>query len=391
MNLKQSFSLAIKSIMGSKLRSFLTMLGIIIGVASVIILTSIVNGLTSEVVSIFDELGTNLITVSVQGRGSNRTVDPEDMIDLVAENSDVLSYVSPNVTLMGTVKSDSESLSGKTVTGVSDEFDEIRSLNVTDGRFLTYMDVENKNRVCVVGTYIVNELFDGQDALGESISINGKRFTIAGILEEKADGEENSSDDVIYVPYTIAQKMSFTGRASSYYFAAVNADVSAEAVEVIEAALYKVFQNENSYNVTAMAEMMDSMNEITGMMSTALAGIAGISLLVGGIGIMNIMLVSVTERTREIGIRKSLGATPWDIMSQFVVEAVTTGAMGGLLGIILGIAVSLAVRFFGIYSAVSSGWIVVSFSFSVLIGIIFGYFPAKKAAGLNPIEALRYD
>lgn len=391
MNLKQSFSLALKSIMGSKLRSFLTMLGIIIGVASVIILTSIVNGLTSQVVSIFDEMGTNLITVNVQGRGSNRTVDPEDMQKIVDENSELLCYVSPNVTLSGTVKADSESLTGKTITGVSEDFDIIRSLNVESGRFISYMDVENKSHVCVIGTYIQKELFDGQDALGENISVNGKRFTVIGVLEEKADSEERSGDDCIYIPYSLALKMSFMGRVTNYYFASVDAAVSEEAVSAIKTALYKVFQNESSYSVTAMAEMMESMNEITGMLSTALAGIAGISLLVGGIGIMNIMLVSVMERTREIGIRKSLGATPWDIMSQFVVEAVTTGALGGLLGILFGVAVSLVVRLFNISSVIDPFWLMISFSFSVIIGVIFGYFPAKKAANLNPIEALRYD
>lgn len=391
MNLKQSFSLALKSILGSKLRSFLTMLGIIIGVASVIILTSIVNGLTSEVVSMFDEMGTTLITVNVQGRGSNRTVEPEDMQTIVDENSDVLAYVSPNVTTMGTVKSDADNLERKTISGVSEDFDDIRSLNVTDGRFLSYMDMENKSHVCVIGTFIQKKLFDGQDALGESISVNGKRFTIVGVLEEKADSEEGTSDDCVYIPYTLAQKMSYNGRVSSYYFSTRTADDSDAAVNAIKDALYKVFRNENLYQVTSMAEIADTMNEITGMLSTALAGIAGISLLVGGIGIMNIMLVSVMERTREIGIRKSLGATPWDIMSQFVVEAITTGALGGVLGIVLGVVVSLVVRMFGVFSVIDPVWVLVSFSFSVIIGIIFGYFPAKKAAGLNPIEALRYD
>ena len=367
------------------------MLGIIIGVASVIILTSIVNGLTSEVVSMFDEMGTTLITVNVQGRGSNRTVEPEDMQTIVDENSDVLAYVSPNVTTMGTVKSDADNLERKTISGVSEDFDDIRSLNVTDGRFLSYMDMENKSHVCVIGTFIQKKLFDGQDALGESISVNGKRFTIVGVLEEKADSEEGTSDDCVYIPYTLAQKMSYNGRVSSYYFSTRTADDSDAAVNAIKDALYKVFRNENLYQVTSMAEIADTMNEITGMLSTALAGIAGISLLVGGIGIMNIMLVSVMERTREIGIRKSLGATPWDIMSQFVVEAITTGALGGVLGIVLGVVVSLVVRMFGVFSVIDPVWVLVSFSFSVIIGIIFGYFPAKKAAGLNPIEALRYD
>ena len=391
MNIKQAASLALKSIMGNKLRSFLTMLGIIIGVASVIILVSIVNGLTSNVVSIFDELGTNLITVNVGGRGSNRSVDPSDMQEIVNNNTDCLMYVSPNVTLMGTVKSDSDSLDNKTVTGVSEDFDEIRVLTVENGRFFTYMDVADKSRVCVIGTYLQKELFDGQNALGESIKINGKKFEVVGVLEEKADSEEGSSDDVIYIPYTIAQKMSWNGRVTMYFFSATDTDHSEKAVSVIKSALYKVFQNENAYTVMAMAEMIDQINEITGMMSTALAGIAGISLLVGGIGIMNIMLVSVTERTREIGIRKSLGATPWDIMSQFVVEAITTGALGGVIGILLGVAISFAVTLFNISSKISFPAIVISFSFSVIIGIVFGYFPAKKAARLNPIEALRYD
>ncbi|MBE7060881.1 MAG: FtsX-like permease family protein [Ruminococcaceae bacterium] len=389
--MKQAASLALKSIMSNKLRSFLTMLGIIIGVASVIILVSIVNGLTSNVVSIFDELGTNLITVNVGGRGSNRSVDPSDMQEIVNNNTDCLMYVSPNVTLMGTVKSDSDSLDNKTVTGVSEDFDEIRVLTVENGRFFTYMDVADKSRVCVIGTYLQKELFDGQNALGESIKINGKKFEVVGILEEKADSEEGSSDDVIYIPYTIAQKMSWNGRVTMYFFSATDTDHSEKAVSVIKSALYKVFQNENAYTVMAMAEMIDQINEITGMMSTALAGIAGISLLVGGIGIMNIMLVSVTERTREIGIRKSLGATPWDIMSQFVVEAITTGALGGVIGILLGVAISFAVTLFNISSKISFPAIVISFSFSVIIGIVFGYFPAKKAARLNPIEALRYD
>ncbi len=391
MNIKQSFSLAIKSIMGSKLRSFLTMLGIIIGVAAVIILTSVVNGMTNQVVSIFDEMGTNLISVNIMGRGSNRTVDPDDMQKIVDENMEYISYVSPEVKLTGTVKSDADNLERKSISGVSEQYDEIKSLTLKDGRFLSYMDENKRNQVCVIGTYIQKELFDGQSALGESISINGKRFTVVGVLEEKADSKEASSDDIIYIPYTIAMKMSNMARVTTYSFASKDADSSETATEIIEKALHKVFENDTSYLVIAMSEVMDQMNEITDMMQTALACIAGISLLVGGIGIMNIMLVSVMERTREIGVRKSLGATPWDIMSQFVVEAVTTSAFGGAMGILLGIGISSIIDALWISSDVAISWVIISFTFSMIIGLIFGYFPAKKAAGLNPIDALRYD
>ncbi len=392
MDIKQAFNLALKSLLGSKLRSFLTMLGIIIGVASVIVLVSIVQGVTNEVVDIFENMGTNLISVSIRGRGGNRTVDADQMQQLVDENPDVLGAMSPMITVSGiTVKNGDTNLSSTSCTGVNEFYKDVRNSNVQSGRFLSYMDVETKQYNCVIGTYVANSLFPGEEPLNQTLKINGYTFKVIGVLEEKQNGTEGSSDDTILIPYTVAQKLARMFMVSSYNFSAAEKEMVDQAMEVIENFLLKIFSNANAYSVYNQAEMLDQVNEMTGMLTMVLVGVAGISLLVGGIGIMNIMLVSVTERTREIGIRKSLGAQPWDIMSQFVVEAMTTSAMGGILGILLGIAAAYATTFFDLNMAISPGAILLAFSVSVIIGVAFGYFPAKKAARMNPIEALRYD
>ena len=212
-----------------------------------------------------------------------------------------------------------------------------------------------------------------------------------GVLEKKDDSSESSSDDIILVPYTLASRLSSGFTMGSYIFNASSKDVSDNAQDLIDDYLLGVFSNSDAYSVSNMASMIDSINDMTKTMSLVLAGVAGVSLLVGGIGIMNIMLVSVTERTREIGIRKSLGATPWDIMSQFVVETITTSCLGGMLGILLGIGGSYAATLFDMTAVISIPAIIISFSVSAIIGIAFGYFPAKKASRLNPIDALRYD
>ncbi len=392
MDIKQAFNLALKSLLGSKLRSFLTMLGIIIGVASVIVLVSIVQGVTNEVVDTFESMGTNLISVSIRGRGGNRTVNADQMQQLVDENPDVLGAMSPMISVAGiTVKNGDVNLDSTSCTGVNEFYKDVRNSNVQSGRFLSYMDVETKQYNCVVGTYVANTLFPGEEPLNQTLKINGYTFKVIGVLEEKQNGTEGSSDDTILIPYTVAQKLARMFMVSSYNFSAAEKETVDQAMKVIEAFLLKIFANSNAYSVYNQAEMLDQVNEMTGMLTMVLVGVAGISLLVGGIGIMNIMLVSVTERTREIGIRKSLGAQPWDIMSQFVVEAMTTSAIGGILGILLGIAAAYATTFFDLNMAISPGAILIAFSVSVIIGVAFGYFPAKKASRMNPIEALRYD
>lgn len=391
MGIQQAFLLALKSLSSSKMRSFLTMLGIIIGIAAVISLVSMMSGVSNQMMSSFESMGTNNIAVMIAGRGSNRTVTPDQMQELADENTDVIAGMSPSANISNaTIKHGNQNVT-TTVSGVSEYYDRIRDLEVTGGRYITYLDVKDRLKNCVIGTYIARELFEGENPLGQTIKINGTAFTVAGILEETAGSERGSSDDTVMIPYTVAQKISFT-RVSSYTFAAASKDTVAAAKSKIEQYLHKIFASDTAYTVISMAEALEMANDVMGTLSAVLVGIAGISLLVGGIGIMNIMLVSVTERTREIGIRKALGATPWDILSQFVVEAITTSAVGGVVGIIVGIASAYGLsRAFGIPFAVSVNSVVVAFTVSAAIGIAFGYFPAQKAASMNPIDALRYE
>lgn len=391
MSIKQSFILALKSLASSKMRSFLTMLGIIIGVASVIILVSLVNGFSNSMLETFESSGINLVNVNIMGRGSSRTVEPDDMYALVEENSEIMTAVSPMVTANVTIKVDTEN-DTTSVTGVNEYYADMKSIDMQSGRFLEYIDVERRQKVCVIGTYVAQTYFGTNNCVGQTLKINGNDYKVIGVTEETADSEEDSADDVIYIPYSCASLLSWQRSIGSYIVAAESKDSVTQVKKAIENYLYKIFNNSDLYMVSSVADMIDQVNELSGQLTAILVGIAGISLLVGGIGIMNIMLVSVTERTREIGIRKSLGARPWDIMSQFVVEAATTSSMGGFLGIALGCVASVfAGRLMDITATPSIGAIIVAFSVSVAIGMIFGYFPAKKAAKLNPIDALRYD
>ena len=391
MGIKQAFSLAIKSLMTSKMCSFLTMLGIIIGVGAVIILVSLVNGFKSDMLSTFEDMGLNLINVNITARGSNRQVDVEDMYLFAEENSDYIQYISPKVTLQAYPKFGAKTAESTSVTGVNEDYIYIQNYNLSSGRFIQYMDVQTRQKSCVIGSYLANEYFDG-NAVGKTFKINGNPFLVVGVLEEQADSSEGSSDDCIYIPYTLARTVSHIGTVSSYVVYSTDKELVDETITMIENYLYGIFSSDSAYRVMALAQIADMVNELLGTLTIILVGIAGISLLVGGIGIMNIMLVSVTERTREIGIRKSIGAKRSAIMSQFVVEAATTSAIGGVIGIIFGIAASVVVcRLMGIGVSISITSIIVAFGVSAGIGVMFGYFPASKASKLNPIEALRHD
>ena len=397
MTIAESFKMAFSNIRASKLRSFLTMLGIIIGVAAVILIVGLGNGMEHYITDSFASMGTNSLTVSIMGRGSSRSVSEEQMFELVEDNPDYLDRISPTVSMMGTVKIGSDTSGSTSVTGVSEDYLAIKDYESAQGRNLLYTDMVNRETVCVIGSYLSQEWFAG-DALGQTLKVNGRSFTIVGVLAEEAESEEGSTDDAVFVPYSTAARLSMTGTVTSDTITVVSEDFLEEAIAVIEERLYEIFEDDDAYTVTSMAELLDSMTSMVNIVISILAAIAGISLVVGGIGIMNIMLVSVTERTREIGIRKALGAKERYIKSQFVIEAATTSAMGGMIGILVGYGLcsvgtvaATSIMEAELTVAPSTLAVLAAVGISVGIGVLFGYLPAKKAAQLNPIDALHYD
>lgn len=389
----QSFKLAMKSIWSNKMRSFLTMLGIIIGVASVIILVSLVNAYMSYMTDSFSSMGTNQITVNMINL-SSRSVSDEEMYEFYSEQGEVFDEISPMVSIGGTIKHGNDSMTSTSITGVSEAYLSIKGWELQYGRNLQYGDMTGRHKVCVIGTYVADELYgSAENAYGETLKINGYAFTIVGVAAQQEDEmEEGGTDDFVWMPYTRAVKMARNSNINNYVFTVSDLSQATAAKSQIESFLYERFKDEDLYTVTAMSEMLDELNSMIAMVSAGLGGIAGISLLVAGVGVMNIMLVSVTERTREIGIRKALGARKSVIMQQFVIEAAVTSSLGGIIGIILGSIVTSAVGKLAELSATPTPAVVlVSFGVSVGIGLLFGYMPANRAAGLNPIDALCGD
>lgn len=397
MSWAETFTLSLRNIAGSKLRSFLTMLGIIIGVTAVMVIVGLGNGMEKYMRDSFASLGTNSLTVMVTGRGSSRSVSVDELYEIVAENDALLDKLSPTVSLQN-ARAGTESLSSTTVTGVSEDYFAIKDYEIAEGRGIQYMDIKDRKAVCVVGSYVNTEYYGGL-ALGQSIRVGGAKLLIVGVMAaESSAPEEGGTDDCVFLPYSTAARYSRTGAINSYTVTVLDEERSGEAKERIEDALYEVFGDSNAYSVMSMSEMLDTLTGIINTVVLVLAIIAAISLVVGGIGIMNIMLVSVTERTREIGIRKALGAKEGVILRQFVMEAATTSAFGGILGIVLGYLLSAAAT--QIVQAMldepltilpSAGAVALAFGVSAGIGVLFGWLPARKAAHLNPIDALRYE
>lgn len=394
MGLTKSFRMAISSIINNKIRSLLTMLGIIIGIAAVIILVSVMNGLTSEVSSVFSEFGTTSLTTNIIPR-PNIEVKPEELYEFTDENPELFSGVSPKITVSGTFKTPDAGDDSITVSaaGVSEDYYDIQKLELAFGRFVSYLDCQNKSNVAVIGSYQAMYYFGScEKAIDKTVRLNGVPYTVIGVLEEQEDSTESSSDNAMYMPYTAALAANGTNIVNSYVVNAASDEVVEQAKTRLEAYLFEQVGDDDYYSVTSFQAIIDSMLEMMDKMEMVLISIAAISLLVGGIGIMNIMLVSVSERTREIGIRKSLGAKHKHIMMQFVMESGVVSCIGGIIGIAIGVAFSLlAGKALGMAVSPSGGAIGLAFGVSVGIGVVFGFLPARKAAKLNPIDALRND
>ena len=392
MKLGQAIKIAFKNIAMNKLRAVLTMLGIIIGVAAVIALTSLGMGASNSVSDDIAGLGTTTVSVNLSGNSSEEEVVDYNELMAFAEFDEVKA-VSPTVTTSSTLRNGTTSSSGVTVTGVTTSYEEVQDITLKSGRNVMDIDLDNRNKVVVLGYNIATELFGFANPVDKTVQIDGTTFKVIGVLAEKGEELTGSVDDSVLIPFTTAQR--FIGQ--TYVTSATVLMTDEDSVEMgmakMKQELYNQFDgDETTYSVRNQSSVSEALDSVSNTMTLLLAGIASISLIVGGIGIMNIMLVSVTERTREIGIRKAIGARKKDIMLQFLIEAIVLSALGGILGAAIGIASADILSSTLEMTSQITWWVVSgSVSFSVLIGIIFGIFPANKASNLSPLGALRYQ
>jgi len=392
LKLGQAIKISFKNITMNKLRAVLTMLGIIIGVAAVIALTSLGMGASQSVSEEVSSLGSTTVSVSLSGNSSDEEVVTYDELMSFEDLSEV-EAVAPTVSTSSTLKNGTTSSEGVTVTGINNSYEDVNDITVRSGRSIMDIDLDNRNKVVVLGANVATELFGFSNAVDQTIKIDGTTFKVIGVLEEQGEELSGSVDDQVLIPLTTAQR--FIGQ--TYVTSATVKMTSEDTVEIgmakMEQDLYNQFGgDETSYSVRNQSSVSDALDSVSNTMTYLLAGIASISLIVGGIGIMNIMLVSVTERTREIGIRKAIGAKKKDIMLQFLIEAVVLSAFGGILGALIGLGSAEVLSSMLDMTMQITWWIVGgSVTFSILIGIIFGIFPANKASNLSPLEALRYQ
>lgn len=397
------------ALVSNKIRTGLTMLGIVIGIASVIAMVSVGTGVTSNVTANIESLGSNLLTIRPgamqgnnrgfvsQGRGSQQTLKNDD-VDAV-KNIDGVAFVSPEA--QGRYQIVSQGTGNNTnaqTIGALPDYANVHNLSVQAGNFLTEQNNASSAKVAVIGPSVMTDLFgadaNASDIVGETIKINKIQFKVAGVLTAKGGSAFSSSDEMVFVPLSVLQK----NLSGQKYLSSISASVASKdqitAVqnEITSALLAKHNVAEADFSVQSQADALASLNSVTTTLTLFLASIAGISLVVGGIGIMNMMLTVVTERTREIGLKKSIGAKRGDISRQFLAESIALTFLGGIIGIILGCIISILLSSFaGINAQVSLLSVVLAFGVSALIGIIFGYYPSRRAASLNPIEALRYE
>ena len=394
--LKQSLRMAIKSISGNKLRAFLTMLGIIIGVMALVILVSLVNGATSTVTDTISSLGTNLLTVTV----SDDKGQPISLSDLAGfSETDGVGQTAAwqSESAVGKYGSNAETVQ---LYGTTAAYYNIQGLNMLLGRYIKSADVENASNICVINENAAQELIGYSDCIGEEISLNGIKFKVVGVLEDNDDSLTavfSSSSLAVYIPYTSLVRLSssVSSKITSFYVSAEADGTTAEAESAIYSILYERFaQDEDAFEIETQDALEDTMSSVTSILAILLGGIAGISLIVGGIGIMNIMLVTVTERTREIGIRKAIGASRGVILQQFLLESVVLCMLGCAIGIFLSWGtlriISVVVASLDLTFRMNGAVVLIAVLFCFIIGVGFGLYPANKAAKMKPIDALHY-
>lgn len=406
MKIQDIFEETYSALSANKARSGLTILGIVIGIASVIAMVSIGQGASGQITSSIEGLGSNLLTVMPgfsqqgrgvvsQGRGSAMTLTNED-VDVLEQILGV-AYVSPERQSRYQIIASGNN-TNSTVIGVSPEYTDVRNISVVNGSFITEANLRGLGRVAVLGSTASDDLFgEGNDPIGKTIRVNKLDFKVIGVLSEKGSaGMGFNPDDTIYVPLTTMQKVLSGGEyLSSVAISVQTKELMPQVQQEATIALadkHKVDPLSPDFSIMSQADILGTLTQVTDTFTLFLAAVAGISLIVGGIGIMNMMLTTVTERTREIGLRKSIGAKKKDISAQFLAESITLTFLGGAAGVALGWIISvLATNFFGIATKVSLQSVILAFGVSAAIGIVFGYYPARRAASLNPIEALRYE
>jgi len=404
MNIRESLSVALESLAANKMRAALTMLGIIIGVSAVITMLALAGGASGRMMQHIQQMGTNVLTVmSGQNRsgavrggmGSMQSLTLEDS-EAIIEKCSAVVKVAPEVQSGAQVKFRNKN-TNTTILGTTPDYPSIRNYKVAKGRFFRSRDVKSARKVAVIGPTTAKNIFGRLSPVGKMISIRGIQFEVVGLLTSKGTGGFGDPDDQIMVPVTTAMRRLF----GQQYIRSINAQaVSMEQMDRATSQITRLLRKQHripeggddDFVVRNQAEIMEMANDMSRTLSLLLGGIASVSLLVGGIGVMNIMLVSVTERTREIGIRKALGARRRDIQSQFLVEALVLAMTGGTVGILLGLLGSLMLsKFTGMDAAVTPWSVMLSFGFSALVGVFFGYYPARTASRLDPIESLRYE
>lgn len=406
MNFTNLFKIAFRALINNKMRAFLTMLGIIIGVASVITMIAIGQGSKVSIQKQISEMGSNMIMIHPGGdrRGGVRR-DPSEMQTLKLSDYETLrdectfvAGISPNVTSSGQLIAGNNNYPSS-FTGVGLDYLEIRQLTVESGEMFTETDIRTSSKVCVIGKTIADNLFpDGSDPIGKIIRFNKVPFRVIGVLKSKGYNSMGmDQDDIVLAPYsTVMKRLLAVQYLEGIFASALTEDMTENAIDEITTILRRTHKllptDEDDFTIRSQQELSNMLNTTTDMLTILLACIAGISLIVGGIGIMNIMYVSVTERTREIGLRMSVGARGVDILAQFLIESILISITGGLIGVMLGCGASIAVKFIAQWPIYIQPWsIILSFGVCTFTGVFFGWYPAKKAAALNPIDAIRYE